>query len=832
MAHLQTDNAAHHIPSPVVSVARLLVLCALIMVALLSSLPKGSTLFFTWPWIFYGQLLLLLPIALLGWQLITNPESWRRSWNGLGYAALAVGLSVACSRRPAFSLEAALFLWSGLAWCGLAALATHRVLRTDTASLLQTLRVFRVIGVIIFIPLLSSLALWSADLGESATRTGGFRYVIMHITSFRNPHPQGHWNYTGGYALLASAWLAALVWVEKGRWRPFWGIGLMLSCIILFSASSRGAVLGALISMVAAGAMVSTRLRWSKRQIVTIGLSGLAITSALVMTQPRLRSIVLAPSSAFTPSEGDVQRIGMLQGGWLLAQKSPWIGHGPGMTPFVYPEVRAKLIGGVETSYQLHNGPLQLLVDSGIVGLICWLLLGILLVFAAIRWWRSVDICNGVRPFALCCTAGLAGYFGVFLTDYQFNVVPIVGMVGLYAGVIFASPADSKSLYSPMIARYSGGILVLLSFLALIPLIPAWRARHAFWSAWWESSSATDPLVMQQLRKAVCLTPNNPYYRNQLAFQLVLDSRSTTEGSIAQSLMTEARQQLLQSLQHDAAQEPVHAALGWIFLDEDPQKAKEHFQAAVTLLPDRDTLHLGLAFCNTALGLQDEAVHELALECLVNPFFVTSPLWSNAAIVSLRERTIVLLLKLYQRAYDNPAMPAWRRPQIVYATAFTRWWYGGPPPSTEELKGSTSYQQNFYQSLHSQSFGASANTPDIITVLSTALRSPDHAEAVLSVHPNILSQEAKKGALARISTGAAKDLTELLRSTAPNGIGLVQLTVKRAHFNIMNRVMDGPGLLDLAPRIQDSFQVEVIGDLIPQRGVVPGPVLSELIQSR
>jgi hypothetical protein len=176
-------------------------------------------------------------------------------------------------------------------------------------------------------------------------------------------------------------------------------------------------------------------------------------------------------------------------------------------------------------------------------------------------------------------------------------------------------------------------------------------------------------------------------------------------------------------------------------------------------------------------------------------------------------------------------MPAWRRSQIVYATAFTRWWYGGPQPSIEELKGSTPYQQNFYQSLNPQSPGASANTPVIFTVLSTALRSPDHAEAVLSTHPDLLSREAKKGALARIDHGA-KDLTVLLRSTAPDGIGLVQLTVKRAHFNIMNRIMDGPGYLDLAPRIQDSFQAEVVGGLCPQRGAVPGPVLSDLIRSR
>ena len=82
---------------------------------LVGSLPKASTIVFTWPWAFYSQALLLVPVFLLTW-------TQARGWRGVGPAGLAglvlagvIGVSVAASRQPHFSFEAALPLWGALA---------------------------------------------------------------------------------------------------------------------------------------------------------------------------------------------------------------------------------------------------------------------------------------------------------------------------------------------------------------------------------------------------------------------------------------------------------------------------------------------------------------------------------------------------------------------------------------------------------------------------------------------------------------------------------------------------------------------------------------------
>ena len=83
---------------------------------LVGSLPKASTIVFTWPWAFYSQALLLVPVFLLTW-------TQARGWRGVGLGGLAglvlagvIGVSVAASRQPHFSFAAALALASGLAW--------------------------------------------------------------------------------------------------------------------------------------------------------------------------------------------------------------------------------------------------------------------------------------------------------------------------------------------------------------------------------------------------------------------------------------------------------------------------------------------------------------------------------------------------------------------------------------------------------------------------------------------------------------------------------------------------------------------------------------------
>ena len=110
--------------SPIASLPyRLLAFLALAGLAVFGCMGSGATRFYTWPWVFYGELLLLTPVALLAFDLWRDPvpRLTRRTVWALLAIAVSIGLSTALSLRPLFSLEVALFLWGSLALIALVA---------------------------------------------------------------------------------------------------------------------------------------------------------------------------------------------------------------------------------------------------------------------------------------------------------------------------------------------------------------------------------------------------------------------------------------------------------------------------------------------------------------------------------------------------------------------------------------------------------------------------------------------------------------------------------------------------------------------------------------
>ena len=824
------------------SLRRLLVnggiIAALLLFTLLSVLPNASTRFFAWPWPFYGQLLLLAPLILLGTKLAQSSTVAPRRLLSLVALALAIGMSVIFSRHPAFSLEAALFLWSGLAWCGWVALKTSDLTTASEAERLTPLP--RIIGLLLFLPTLAGLLYWLQDAGPNALRQDTFTQGLRFLFSWRNQHPFGHWNYTGGFALIALPWFVTLHWTERGRWRAVWLLSSVACVILFFSASSRGATLGLLLMLAAAYSAAIFIKKLSRKKAGLIALAGCVLTAALLSSNPRLRNVLVSPSGVLQPNEGDVQRIAMLQGGWLLAQQRPWLGHGPGMTPFVYPEVRARLVGGVETSFQLHNGPLQLWVDHGLLGVLCALTLAAVLLRSALRWLKSPP--SHLRSFALASAAALLGYAVMFVTDYQLNVLGFIGVLSLYAGLVLAAPAPTargraKPPAEPPLAtsshapRWTGLALLTATALSLVILVPAWRARQAYWNAW-ETDVPDETLAY--LQRATELAPRNPYYLNQLALRQARLAETTTDATMATTLRHRAREELTHSLTLDPAQEPVQAALGWLALSENPAQAETHFHAALALLPDRDTLHFGLALARLAQNDQPGTTRELALECLVNPLFLASPYWQQEPFRSLRPGVNTQLFQDYALALQHAETPAWRKPHLRYAAAFARWWFGGPAPDASELTGAAPWQSDFFESLPTATTAAQHPNPKTAApweLLAAALREPQHAESMLRSPPKPPSDTAIVGALARLATKPT-DISQLLRSPAPNGSGVVDQKITRGHYSIMNSNLDGPGYEDLAPRRLDNFPLAYASGLFPLRSALPGPVILDLMEIR
>ena len=783
---------------------------------LFSAVPNGATRAYTWPWVFYTELLLLAPVLMLGWRMCRHPVQPRPGGASLLALALSLGISVVLSRRPPLSFEVALPLWSGLAWTWLVAGWIDSC--ADEPGRMKFFT--RAAGLAFILPLAMSLFLWGQDLAREASGPGGWPEVLAHLPRYRNPHPLGHWNYTGAFALLALPWLGVLAWTERGRWRALWVPGSALGLVVFFSASSRGAVLGAVVTLgLAIGGALATHRSSRRRTLAAVGL-GLIAATCLFVSNPRLRALVVHPAGMFQPNEGDVQRLGMLRGGWLLGGQRPWIGHGPGMTPFVYPEIRAQLVGGVETSFQLHNSLLQLWVDAGVVGLAAGLWITVTLLLAVRRWWRAPA--GDQRLFGLASSCTLAGYAGLALTDYQFDVLAMAAALGLHAGVVLAAPRDTTTQVS---RRMAGGLVLFAGLASLTILGPGWRARQLFWRAWENSPTTAPAALIDGLRAAADAAPWNPHYRNHLGFQLALTAEET-DNAVQRS---RAREELSRSLKLDPAQEPVQAALGWLWLYDDPRQAEGYFQAALGLLPDRDTLHLGLALARYSLGNRTGAEQALAMECLVNPPFLASPLWTQEPLAPLRTNVGKILPGLWNEALRHPATPEWRKAALTYARAFDRWWLGGREPDTDELAGAKIPARDFFTVLartHGE-FSPSESWPAPWQRLAAAALVPARAAEILRAPPTPPSETVVAGALARLRQPPA-DLATLLRLPAVDGLGVSRTPIERGHFKFMHRNLDGPGYADFAPRFSDEFTAQFVGPLFPPRGLLPGPVIIQL----
>ncbi len=793
---------------------RTLTFLALAGLAVFGCMSSGATRFYTWPWVFYGEILLLAPIALLALDLWRDPRpllARRTVWALLATAA-SVGLSTALSLRPLFSLEVALFLWGSLA---LAALMVRRFAAVTPGATHQSL--LRLAGLFLALPLLSSLVLWIGDIAPQAPHSGLLDFLLW-LRVQRNLHPAGHWNYTAGLALLALPWLCMLAWRERGRWRALWLLFSAVAATVLFSAASRGATLGilAMLGLLAAAAFASGRLQ--RRHVLLLGFGTLAAAALLVAANPRVRASLAQSSGSFVPTEGDVQRLGMLQGGTRLFLARPIAGHGAGMTPFVYPSVRTQLVGGVETSFQLHNAPLQWAVDLGSIGIVAAAFLAAAAFAAARRWWRR-PATDPIRPYALASICTLVGYGAMAVTDYQLSVVAITAAIAFHLGLIlsgFTAPANPP--LRPVARHIAGLSLFGAAAAAAVLLAPNWRARELFWSAWWTIDAKDDFALVARLRAAADTAPWNPHYRNHLGLHLAEQATGAPERAAA-------RAELDRSLALDPLQEPCESALGWLWLPDDAGQAERHFRAALALVPDRDTVHLGLAFSLLSQDRQADAVRALATECVVNPEFVASPLWQMEPLTALKPAVAAEADRQFAAFLDHPKLPAWRQPALRYARAFVRWWWGGAAPDTDELSGALEVQRRIFAALAPT--GVHEALPSPLSTLATVRSKPESAAELIAV-AGAVSTSARDGALARLAAAPRATLPDLLRLHSPDGRGLTTTKITRGHFAIMQRNNDGIGYPDLCPRLRDSFADTFAGPLYPQRCLVPGPVLQAL----
>ncbi|WP_194050389.1 O-antigen ligase family protein [Nodosilinea sp. LEGE 06152] len=517
-----------------------------------------------------------------------------------------------------------------------------------------------------------SLGLWRPDGAMWASNN--------FLTALRNHQPLGHHNFVGGYFVLMVPLAVAAAIADRGWMRGVWiaTTGLLLAA--LYVSGSRGAVLGLVVwlgvTWLSRLSRVNPAHRWRW------GLAGLggAIAVGLILTSnPRIRTWFSEGGLADSPT---LDRWFMLRLGGNILRDRPLFGVGPGVMSRVSNLYRPLEAGaGLDHIQQLHNTPVQIAGELGLLGLGVVLVGMVLVLRLWIRLWRQP-----LEPTDRALLGGIGGSllaYGVSgLTDYQLENIPIAGaLLGLV--VLLLALGDR---YLPQAMPVGAGArqrsyLAVALWLGLLLTIWLPFTLTVAYGALADRAFYSQQLNLADTRwyKAYRLSPWDP-----------TASAVATEAlwGLDQVLGDSEAQENVRSLLLDYAQQAQQAAPndGWfnhnlavLHQSTDPATALPYAARAVQLMPRHH--HYGYWLLGDLLlraGESGQAIAAFTLEALVNPAALTYPHWQEEPYRAIYPAVAQATLAEYDTllADVSPDGPGF---STLYETrALLAWWTEQP----------------------------------------------------------------------------------------------------------------------------------------------------------
>jgi Flp pilus assembly protein TadD len=378
--------------------------------------------------------------------------------------------------------------------------------------------------------------------------------------------------------------------------------------------------------------------------------------------------------------EGEPQdRLFMWQASGNIFRSHPLFGVGAGNMSRMYNLYRPVEVGtGASAVQQLHNTPIQILGELGLLGLISQLFtLGTL----AVLWFRLSRKISEVNECYLLYGIGasILGYTVSSLTDYQLEnisissslVILIVLLIGLsdnYQLSSIGTLSRSKRRWLSL-----GGITAVV--LALFIWIPVNFAMSLVVKSEQDFAAGNFEKAYQKISQASSLVPWDPIYSLLAGFQL-LEARETIQDPFLFNQLTKLIAQQFENSQKAAPNDDVfNHNLGIIYQElQDPRQAQLYLSRATQLLsrvPYYTYYLLGQQYLKQ--GQDKKAATALSVQGLINPEFLTFSAWEKLPLSYIREtvvrETLSELETLWQQTSSN---------SIYNNIAVLKWWYKKP----------------------------------------------------------------------------------------------------------------------------------------------------------
>jgi O-antigen ligase len=507
-----------------------------------------------------------------------------------------------------------------------------------------------------------------------------------------NGWPLGHPNFVAGYLLLVLplTFFWALSHQGGQKVAGLAATGLMVG--VLYTTSSRGGFVGLLGALlVGAGFWIAQgRGKQRSRRMVAVAV-GVAIAIALALSNPRVQQIVQvaspqgnAPAIQVRADSETMDRLLMWRGSLDIVKTHPLLGVGPGNMSRVY-DLYRPVVAGLSMNHlqQLHSTPIQIVGELGLLGLSG---AGALLGCIGVLWYRLYRSLSEVRLRYLLYGIGsalLAYLFSTF-TDYQLENIGIsstlVALIALLIGL-----ADIHSFSPPTPLRQDRRRWLSLGGLVAIALVLILWSRVT--AAMWLSTEAQRNFqagnvsqAYNAAAQAADLAPWDPTYNLLAALQTLRIRDTVRESKLFQDLTGVAldhAQKVVAAAPNDA---PFNQLLGMLYHDRgDRDRAALYLGRAVQLFP-RSPLYTYYLLGREYLQQQqtEKAVTAFALEGLINPRLLLSPIWQQPPLSPVREAVAQKNLSLLSLLLEQIGKDGVGYNQIYDQFVLLSWWYQRP----------------------------------------------------------------------------------------------------------------------------------------------------------
>ncbi|NEQ49502.1 MAG: hypothetical protein F6K11_05125 [Leptolyngbya sp. SIO3F4] len=310
------------------------------------------------------------------------------------------------------------------------------------------------------------------------------------------------------------------------------------------------------------------------------------------------------------------------------------------------------------------------------------------------------------------------------------------------------------------------------------------------------------------LQRAAQLVPWDPYYPNQIAWNLGEHAlKSSSSDTVIDSLSWFRR-----SLKINPDQEFAYTNMGWLLINTEPEAATQSFTNSIRLIPAKKGLFFSLGYSLLQQNESTLALQAFTLEGLRNPIVLTSELWKTPLLQMVYPKLLAnvetILTQFILTDQDSNLQSYWR-----HIRAGVRWWQGNLAAAQADWQAEDFALGNLIVQLElGDKTQISSRLPDLeppaIAIVQAWLEVDNRPQLLKKAlllqkvsDAYVYDSEIQTDLLQRLqmSMQAANTFSDWLRLYAPSQ----DLRNERLGFGIISRHIDGPIPSDFWPRSEN-----------------------------